>query len=318
MDRDYVYTGLCGLARAHRAGTMAGHLGAALLAGCFFIEEHPHLDAKVQKAITGELDRIIGGEETVWFDPEKAHLTVDGMFAPFAEEAPQPEDASTIIEALDGNIDTLRQSGHNVIFATLAFRALQAHPEHATPRVIDRIRQLIEAFDNVGPGRGYYGKERGWHMGRDMPQAATQDLTPSYDSEADMVDAVIQEVIASASVHRRGYGGLFHVINHAAALVELRRLGFPALARRGLAAHQHHVGLLRSLPDVEDEFGALKAADHDPTTPAYWLPRPTSMQWSGHLTHRVKTLFGFCLLAATVKAPAEVAQANAQFRYLMA
>jgi hypothetical protein len=35
IDFDYLYKGICGLANAHQAGTMAGHLGAAVAAGYF-------------------------------------------------------------------------------------------------------------------------------------------------------------------------------------------------------------------------------------------------------------------------------------------
>lgn len=36
IDFKYLYEGVCGPARAHRAGTMAGRLGAAVVAGYFF------------------------------------------------------------------------------------------------------------------------------------------------------------------------------------------------------------------------------------------------------------------------------------------
>ena len=38
---EYLYKGICGLARAHKANGLAGHLGAAVVAGYFFGEEHP-------------------------------------------------------------------------------------------------------------------------------------------------------------------------------------------------------------------------------------------------------------------------------------
>ena len=68
LDPEYLHRGLCGLARAHRANAMTGHLGAALIAGCLFREQHRDLDREVHDGIGGELDRIIAGEES-WFDP---------------------------------------------------------------------------------------------------------------------------------------------------------------------------------------------------------------------------------------------------------
>ena len=116
-----------------------------------------------------------------------------------------------------------------------------------------------------------------------------------------MAEAAIDELIRSASMRRQGFGGLFHIINHAAALTELSLFGYRDLAQRGLAAHRQHVRLWRSLPDVENELGPLKRAPHDPRTPEYWSDNSQS-QWSARLTHRVKTLTGFphcCVLCRT-------------------
>ena len=52
VDFDYLYKGLCAMARAHRANTMAGHLGAAVVAGYFFGEEHHDLDKRVVGSVT--------------------------------------------------------------------------------------------------------------------------------------------------------------------------------------------------------------------------------------------------------------------------
>lgn len=88
MDSRYLYQGLCGLARAHHASPMAGHLGAALVAGHFFAQENPELDAAVYLGIARDLDRIVNGEESLWFDPEAAGITVPEMFAPFPRGSP--------------------------------------------------------------------------------------------------------------------------------------------------------------------------------------------------------------------------------------
>ena len=74
IDTAYLYKGLCGLAHAYRANTMAGHPGAALIAGYFLGEELSLMDERVEAGITGELDRILNGEE-MWFDPQEAGIT---------------------------------------------------------------------------------------------------------------------------------------------------------------------------------------------------------------------------------------------------
>ena len=101
---------------------------------------------------------------------------------------------------------------------------------------------------------------------------------PGYQDVQAMAEAVIEELTRSASLRRRGFGGLFHIINHATGLTELSRFGYRNLANSGLAAHHYHVRLWKSLPDVEDELGPQKAG-HDPRTPEYWRSGAES-QWS--------------------------------------
>ncbi len=316
VDFKYLELGLRALARAHRAGNMAGHLGAAVVAGYLFGEDHHDLDAKVHAGIGKELDRILRGEEAIWFDPRKAGITIPELFEPLPEGRPQKDSIATIAKALSRNIGKTRQSGHNVIFASIALRALHDHPQFATPPVVDGVRKLIEGFNGVVPGRGYYGKGRGWVTGDKVPLPEEDGLPPYADLQA-MADVVIGDLIRSATAHRRGFGGLFHVINHAAGLVELAQYGYKELARQGLAAHRHHVRLWRSLPDLQKELGPVKPAAHDPRTPQYWTTG-TLRRDSARLTHRIKTLYGFFLLARLVEDPAKRKTAEQKFLYLMA
>lgn len=316
VDFQYLYKGLCGLARAHRANPFAGHLGAAVIAGYFFGEDHHDLDKKVFEAIEKDLSRIIRGEESLWYDPKKVGIAIPELFEPFPDEKPHEEQISAIAETLSGNIGKTRQSGHNVIFAAIAIRALHDHPVYATPSIVGGIQKLIASFSTAGPGRGYFGKQRGWINGNKVPLRADEDY-PRYSSEQAMAAAVIDELIHSGSIRRQGFGGLFHIINHAAGLIDLSHFGYKDLARKGLAAHHRHVCLWRSLPDVEQELGALERAEHDPRTPEYWT-RTTSSQWSAWLTHRIKTLYGFFNLLRFVEDPAKRKAAAEGFLYLMA
>ncbi len=316
VDFTYLYKGLCGLARAHEANAMAGHLGAAVVTGYFFGEELPDLDDKVYAGVEKDLGRIMQGDEALWFDADKAGITIPELFAPFDAEPATEDRVSAITTALAANIDQTRQSGHNVIFTSIAIRALHDHPAYATPAIIDGIQKLIVKFNHASPGRGYYGAERGWIEGEDVTLADDTDFPP-YDGQQAMAEVVVDELIRSAALRRQGFGGLFHIINHAAALTELSRFGYEDLARRGLAAHHHHMRLWRSLPDVEDELGPLKSAEHDPRTPDYWSS-DTPSQWSAHLTHRVKTLYGFFTLLRFIEQPAKRKEAEEKFLYLMA
>jgi hypothetical protein len=316
IDFGYLYKGLCGLASAHRARPMAGHLGAAVIAGYFFGEDQPDLDDAVHRGVEKELERIIRGEESVWFDPKKSGITVADMFRPLPEETPQESLIATLAEALSRNLDQLRESGHNVIFASIALRALHDHPVYATPTIVHGIRKLIEGFNDAHPGRGYYGKERGWIVGNKVSLSEDDDFPP-YQSEHDMARVVIDELIATASLRRQGFGGLWHVINHAAALVELSRFGYQELARTGLRAHRQHVRLWRSLPNVEAELGRMTRAEHDPRKPEFWATGALKRD-EARLTHRIKTLYGFNVLLQLSDDQKQRKRASEAMLYLMA
>ncbi|HRX78062.1 MAG TPA: hypothetical protein P5307_03325, partial [Pirellulaceae bacterium] len=68
IEFDYLYKGICGLANAYKAGSMAGHLGAAVAAGYFFGEDQGDLPDEIYRGIEGELRRVIDGEEAFWFN----------------------------------------------------------------------------------------------------------------------------------------------------------------------------------------------------------------------------------------------------------
>jgi len=312
---DYLYKGLCGLANAHRAGTLAGHLGAAVTAGYFFGEDQSDLDEAVYSGIEKELERIIRGEEAIWYNAQKVGITVAGLFKPLPKERPQEDLIPTIAEALSQNVDQTRQSGHNVIFAAIALRGLHDHPQYATPTAVAGIRKLIEGFNNAPPGRGYYGREEGWRVGKaSLPQ---DDDFPPYKHVHEMVNVVINELINTASIRRQGFGGLWHIINHAAGIVELSLFGYRDLAHQSLPAHRHHVRLWRSLPNVEAELGTVKKADYEPRHPEFWRTGMLKRD-QARLTHRIKTLYGFSKLLPFVQDKAKRKQAEDSLFYLMA
>lgn len=313
IDQTYLHRGLSALARAWQANSMAGHLGAAVVAGYCFADSHPDLDARVVSGIRGELDRVIAGEE-LWFDPDKVGVTVAALFEPFPVPAAEQQPADAVVSALSENINALRQSGHNVIFAAIAVRALQENPEYATPEIVSGICKLIEAFSGQHPGRVYFGEERGWVTGDqvDLPE----DDRPPYAGEGEIAEAVAQVLVETAHEHRQGCGGLWHIINHTAALIDLSRLGYDDLARSGYAAHRHHIRLWRALPDLTDELGPMERAEHDPLTPDYWTCGPLRRD-RALLTHRIKTIYGFRTVVECIEGDAARNQAEEAFLYLM-
>lgn len=314
IDFDYLPKGLYAMARAHRVNTMSGHLGAAVVAGYFIGEQHPDLDEKVYEGIEGELERIIRGESI--FSPKKnAAISAAQMFEPFAKEQPKENLIDGIADALARNIGQTRESGHNVIFAAIAIRALKDHPDLATPAVIDGIRKLIAGFNDASPGSGYYGKQKGRVNGRKIP-LPKDDTFPPYRDLQTMANTVLDELLQHVTERHEGFGGLVHVINHAAALAELASRGYRDLATRGLAAHHHHMRLLKTLPNVTDEFGAETPTKSDPRTPRFWDADKIRRE-RAHLTHRIKTLYGFDALAELIENDSKRDQGNEKLRYLM-
>ena len=314
VRREYFEKGLSGLSRAHLVNPMTGHLGAALVAGYLFSQDHHELDGRVHAGIEKELDRILKGESV--FDPgEGAPVTTSDLFAPYPDEDTLEDQIDGIAQVLSGNIGRTRSSGHNVIFASISIRALKEYPQYATPSIINGIRRLIGGFDQASAGSGYYGREKGRIDG---DQVALQDdpcFSP-YSSPECMVDVVLDELVETAPERRQGFGGLWHIINHAAALIDLSEYGYPNLAQKGLEAHHRHVRLWRSLPNVVDELGAEDPAEHDPCTAVYW-ESGTLRRDRARLTHRIKTLYGFYRLVDLVDDPTKVQQAEDSLRYLM-
>lgn len=256
------------------------------------------------------------GEEAFWFNAKTAGITAKELFDPLPKEPPQAESISTIADALAKNIGQTRESGHNVIFAAIAIRALHDHPDYATPAIVAGVRKLIEGFDTAHPGRGYYGKEKGWLYGQQV-SLPKDDGFPLYKDEREMANVVIDELIATAAVRKQGFGGLWHVINHAAALTELSRFGYKELAKQGLPAHHNHVRLWRSLPDVEAELGPVTKSDLDPRQPEYWTTGMLKRD-EARLTHRIKTLYGYFALERLVEDAAKRKKAEDSLLYLMA
>ena len=314
VDYEYLAKGIYALSRAHQAQPMAGHLGAAVITGYFIAEQQPGLDPVVFAGIESELDKIFIGQSVFSPQPDAA-ITVSEMFEPYEHEEPKVGLVDTIAQALSRNIGETHESGHNVIFASIAIRALKDHPEFATPSIISGLRQLISAFDGTSPGSGYYGVERGRINGTLVQLPDDQEFSP-YSDLRSMVSTVLDELILSAAEQRQGYGGLVHIINHAAALVELEKYGYHPLAIGGLKAHHQHVRLWRSLPNMADELGPLTPVENDPRSPEYWRPDKLR-EGSARLTHRIKTFYGFTTLVDFLDDPARTRQAEEMLRYLM-
>lgn len=317
LDDSYLDRGLNALARAHHMSSMAGHLGASLIAGYYVGEQRPNLAPEVYKGIESDLQRVMRGESVFGKKmSRKSKLSDAELFEPFPKQKPDETLIDGIAAGLEKSVDKPRQSGHNVIFASLAIRALKEHPQYATAEVVDGIRKLMALFANETPGSGYYGKQKGRIYGHQIT-LPDDDATPEYDDIEGMVMAVLDEAIdLSPEIHRSGYGGLVHVINHAAAITDLVYFGYTDLASRAIQSHRQHLRLWRNLPNVANEKGPLQVSKFTPHKAVYWtagtIPYDRAL-----LTHRVKTMFGFDELTAAVDEQAKEQAAYDKLRYMM-
>lgn len=316
IDFKYLSKGLNALARAHRMNSMAGHLGSSVVAGYFLGEQRPDLDEVVKQGIEDDLDRIMRGESVFGAKMSKNSKLADAeLFEAFPKEKADESLIDGIAEALAKSLGQPRQSGHNVIFGSIAIRALKEHPEFATPSVTGGIRKLMTLFEKAHSGSGYYGKAKGRLTG-DKVTLPEEDGTPAYDDLEGMAEAVLDEIIKQdASVHRQGYGGLVHVNNHAAAIMELARHGYEELVPGAIASHHRHLRLWRNLPNLVAELGPVKVSKHSAYAAAYWSAKvPVDRAL---LTHRVKTMYGFDELARATENEAKEKQAFEKLRHLM-
>lgn len=307
---DYLQRGLLALSRAYRANAMSGHLGAALVAVELVLADHPELPGEVADGLHREADLLMHGDES-WYDPVQAGISIAELFGDAQPEG-APVRVGTLPTALEASIDEVRESGHNVIFAALALRGLAARPELVTAGMVDGLQRLLDLFRHAGAGRAYLSKDR-W------VDPHTLTLPPDagpYTDEHDLVHRTMDALIAHAAEHRQGVGSLYHVINHAAALVDLRRLGYAELATRGWAAQREHLRMWAALPDLSDELGGRVRSPEDPRTAAFWA-RDDLRRDSALLSHRVKTIYGYHVLASATDDDERIAAGWEAVRYLM-
>lgn len=313
----YLSKGLNALARAHQMSAMAGHLGASLVAGYFVGELRPDLDPEVCKGIEGDLERVMRGESVFGKKMTKSAKIEDSeLFAPFPNQKPDETLIDGIAEALEKSIDQPRESGHNVIFASLAIRALKEHPEFSTPAVVDGIRKLMALFNTAHPGSGNYGKAKGRIRGNKIT-LPEEDGTPPYTDVEGMAKAVLDEIIKQdPNFNREGYGGLVHVNNHAAAIADLAKYGYGSLVPRAIKSQHQHLRLWRNLPNLVDELGPAPFAKNSPYQAAYWTSGEVSYDHA-LLTHRVKTMYGFEELVGAIEDDPREKRASEKLRFMM-
>ncbi|MCZ6680089.1 MAG: hypothetical protein O7E52_22900 [Candidatus Poribacteria bacterium] len=319
LSESYLEKGITALSRAGEKAPMAGHTGAAVIAAYFFCQ-NTRLDAATQSMIRKHVDALIEASGKGWYPGSENPEERGALFKPHPAAPSDLHLCQDILSVLDRKITRLRSSGHCTIFASLALKALKRMPSMATPSVVGGICRLIESFSD-SPGQGYYGKEKGWIKG--IPVAPEEHLPP-YENLDSVVHAAFREVVTHDKIRRKGYGSLVHLMTHTNALLDLTEMGSGEMARKGYAAHQTHIMLLRSLPpDLDENDGVvfLKPNPHNPLTYDYWAgvdanqPSASALGLGG-MDHILKVNYAFFNLIESVKTPDLQAQYMEHLGYL--
>ena len=251
LDQSYLEAGLLALSRVGDRHWNTGHYGAAVIAAYYFAHEQG-LDEAASMALARQLDRLIARH--------------DDLFLPAGLDRDDDADLAPIVRALDRNIGQLRAIGHNVIFASLALKALRQLPQLATRAAIDGLTTLLAQFDDYGPGRPFYGWEDPTQV-----RIETVDDIPVYRDEATIARTALDAFAAIEKIYPFLHQGIVgHLLTHAHALIELARLGYTDIAGKGHDAHRLYIKLSRNPPDEGEPIPKRDDPEFSPSGAAYW------------------------------------------------
>jgi len=239
--------GLNALGRAHTMDYFVdGHRGAGMIAAHFLCVAN-HLNGPTRKRIEEIVD--INWSNTA-------------LCKPFPDSEPAPERIGEIGAALAAGGETLRQVGHNAIFAMVAIKAFRALPSAATPERIDGVCSMIRSFT---PWR---------------------DIDPPPFSESAAASQFILREASTAIDRFVGYGQGFagHMLTFGQALVELAAMGDVQWAESCRTAFCKYVTITRRGPEADSQ----RRPDHKPTDLrpidlAYWKNRQDRAVGIGHV-----------------------------------
>ncbi|MHC5035622.1 MAG: hypothetical protein ACYTFZ_11370, partial [Planctomycetota bacterium] len=186
----------------------------------------------------------------------------------FPETDPEPARIDEIGAALTEGAETLREVGHNAIFAMLAIKALRILPYAATPQRVDGICSLIRSFTP-------------W---RDVEPDPDVD-PPAFADTAAASQLILRE--ACDAIDRfvgfgQGFAG--HMLTFGQALVELAAMGDVEWAESCRVAFRKYVTVTRRGPEPDSQ----RRPDHEPsdlrpTDSAYWERRGDNSLRIGHV-----------------------------------
>jgi hypothetical protein len=252
LSRDHLVSGLNALSRAHALDYFAdGHRGAALIAAKYLCQRED-IESGAADIITEMADREWAGSD---------------LCAPFPDDTPEPRLTENLLAALTASTDRLRQAGHNVIFPSLALKAMAEVPEAVTPARVAGLCRLVEAFTvYLEPLTG--------------PDV---DL-PGLDDPTALAEFILAEALhAMRRFEGRGQGWTGHLLTHAQAVMDLAGIGEATAAEHARGGLAIYVRRIRMGPQDEDRI----IPEHPPTkhgalTERYWQERRSREIGLGH------------------------------------
>ena len=253
LDDRLVQLGINALARAPAMNYFAdGHRGAALISAHLMCVDNAFEDTARARIV--EL-----------FD---ANWAQSKLCQPFPEGDPVPNAAEQVGLALADGMGTLREVGHDAIFAMHAIKAFRMLPETATAERVEGVCNLIRSI-------------KPW---RDVePDEDVQP--PPFEDESAAAKFILQE--ASDAIDRfvgfgQGFAG--HMLTFGQSLVELAAMGDVEWAQSCRTAFRKYVTVTRRGPQPDDR----KIKDHQftklrPDDTEYWQKRGQKTLGLGHV-----------------------------------
>jgi hypothetical protein len=277
IGRRELLKGLDGMSRVAERGNdpfTGGHNAAAVLASVFFCREQK-LDGPTQKEILSLVE---------------ARLLPSPIYAPRPKETADPELVGALVKDLDAGIDSLRRSGHNIIFANICLKALREVPEAATPERVNGLRKMVQSFGTRKvAGRPLENKE------------TFVDLR----DETKFIHFIFEEYLKALDLYLNGkghHGFAGHLLTVGHALIELRRMGYKETADKGAQAYWQFVRQARAGADL----GGEKVRQPPPQAPTplardYWAGQGKRRAGVIVSSHLIKYPYSFFALARELR-----------------
>ncbi len=253
LDPLYLTHGLNLLCSAHATDAFyAGHAGGAVISAYYLCREE-NLEPGTEDVVKTALDRHYP-------------LTPD----PFPEEKPVADGIASILLSQEKGIEQLCRSGHNVIFLSLALKAMHDLPQAVTPSRIEGLRRTIESL---------------------APRSKGESDIQVPESTSSFSEFVLEEFLGSTE-GGPGQGFSGHLLTYGRAILDLRLLGHEAFAQKCLGAFKLAVRTARPRsPGKNYKAVRPKTEFLRPDGKGYWERRVAAD--SMEIGHLFKYPYGF-------------------------